>query len=466
MSKTQPSQPFNPGQRFARFLVFNLVRLFYPRIEIRGRENLPAQGPVMFVLNHPNGLLDALLLMAGLEWPVAFWAKSTLFGNPVGKFFCEAFGALPIYRQQDEGLPGGPRGDANERNEITFARSRQMLQQGGALALFPEGVTHSGSQLLELRTGAARLALSSEAETGWPANLQIVPVGLWYENKTLFRTAVLLVVGEPFDLKAYAAAYAIDEVQTVKDVTQQIEAGLDKVVLQAENAELLAAVPVLAVWTAPQGNPLDLPAQHAWTERLFAAYEYLRQHDPVRLEGISQEAWDYAHTLQRLGIADPWTLELPVPGSWQMMRQVVVLISTFPLALAGFSLSYGPYRLAGPVAVALIGKYDTQISTFKLIGGAIFVLVGWLIETIGVGIWLGWGWSLLLLVSAPPLSYIALWWGEQRRELGALLARNWSRLRQQALTQALTARRQHLAQQVLEAVEVVSVENKILTNGL
>jgi 1-acyl-sn-glycerol-3-phosphate acyltransferase len=56
VSKTQPNQPFNPFQRLVRFLVFNLVRLFYPRIEIRGRENLPAQGPVVFVLNHPNGL--------------------------------------------------------------------------------------------------------------------------------------------------------------------------------------------------------------------------------------------------------------------------------------------------------------------------------------------------------------------------------------------------------------------------
>jgi hypothetical protein len=271
---------------------------------------------------------------------------------------------------------------------------------------------------------------------------------------------VLLVVGEPFDLKAHATAYATDEVQNVKAVTQQIEAGLDKVVLQAEYADLLAAIPVLAAWTSPQGHPPDLPAQHAWTERLFAAYNYLRQHDSARLERISQEAWDYARTLQRLGIEDPWTLELLVPASGQILGQIVRLLLTFPLALAGFILSYGPYRLAGPVAVALIGKYDTQISTFKLIGGAIFVFVGWLLEAIAVGLWVGWGWSLLLLLLAPPLAYLALWWGEQRRELWGLFSGNIFRLQQNRLTQDLTTRRQRLAQQVLEVVEMVAAESK------
>jgi hypothetical protein len=136
------------------------------------------------------------------------------------------------------------------------------------------------------------------------------------------------------------------------------------------------------------------------------------------------------------------------------------LLLTFPLALAGFILSYGPYRLAGPVAVALIGKYDTQISTFKLIGGAIFVFVGWLLEAIAVGLWFGWGWSLLLLLLAPPLAYLALWWGEQRRELWGLFSRNILRLQQNRLVQELTTRRQRLAQQVLEAVETVSAESK------
>ena len=443
-------------QKVIRFIVFNLIRFFYPKIEIRGQENLPSNGPVIFVLNHPNGLMDPILLMAGLGRPASFLAKSTLFGNPIGKTFCESFGAMPIYRKKDEGLPGGPRGDAAERNELTFSRCRKLLHQEGAMALFPEGMTHSGAQLLQLRTGAARIALSTEAEAEWQAGVQIVPVGLWYESKIHFRTSVLLVVGQPFDLTEYAQAYAANPFQTVKTVTRQIQAGLDRVVLQAENAELLSAIPVLAAWTAPEGGPSTLPKHHEWTEKLFAAYKFLRQHDPNRLDQIAQQAWGYARKLQTLGIDDPWTLERPLANPLKITRSLLLLLVTFPLALAGFGLSYLPYRLAGPVAVLLIGKYDTQISTFKLIGGALFVLLGWIIEAVVVGRWLGVEWGILLFAVAPPLSYLALRWGEVRHELSRSLTGNWLRLRQSTLTQTLLTQRRTLAQQVLEAVQGLS----------
>ena len=442
--------------RWVRFIVFNLVRLFYPRIEVRGRENLPLEGPVIFVLNHPNGLFDPILLMVGLARPVSFLAMSLLFGNPVGKFFCEAFGAMPIYRPKDDGKRGGPRGDAAERNEEIFARCRALLRAGGSMALFPEGKTHSGSQLLDLRTGAARIALSAEVEAAWQAGVQVVPVGLWYESKIHFRTSVLLVVGQPFEVADYAEAYAAEAHQAARDVTERIKAGLDEVVLQAENAELLAAIPVLAAWTAPTEAPLALAEHHGWTAQLFAAYEYLFQHEPARLEEIARQARSYATTLQALGLNDPWTLELPIADPRHIARLLGHLAVGFPFALVGFLLTYLPYRLAGPVAIWLIGKDKTQISTFKLIGGSLFVLVGFVIELVGCGLWLGWGWALLLLLVGPPLAYIALRWGEQWRELRLLLAANWFRLRKSELTRQLTQQRQTLAHQVREVVQRAS----------
>src|SRR5689334_2933869 len=106
-------------KRLLRFLLLRLVELFYPRIEVDGGESLPA-GPLLFVANHPNGLLDALVLMVGLRRHVSFLAKSTFFANPVGRGLMEAFGALPVYRQRDEGQAGGARGDRADRNEATF----------------------------------------------------------------------------------------------------------------------------------------------------------------------------------------------------------------------------------------------------------------------------------------------------------------------------------------------------------
>ena len=397
--------------RIVRFIILRLVRLFYPRIAVQGREHLPPSGPILFVLNHPNGLLDPLVLMAGLDRHVSFLAKSTFFGNPIGRLFMHTFDALPVYRQRDTGLAGGPRGDLEERNEETFARCRALLRRGRALALFPEGTTHSGTTLLPLRTGAARIALSAEAEADWRLGLRIVPVGLWYQNKTLFRTAALLVVGQPFDLADLAATYAASQRQVVRAVTDQIDTRLDAVVLQAENAELLNGIPMLANWTAPEGQPLTLRQQHARAARLLAAYEHLRHADPARLETIAQQARRYARVLRTLGIGDPWALELSAAHRGRIAWLILLLVVSFPLALAGFALSYGPYRLAAPLTPRLLGRYDELVSTGKLIIGSALVLLGWALAAIICGALFGALWGVLLFIAAPPLAYIALRWG-------------------------------------------------------
>ncbi|HMB91834.1 MAG TPA: lysophospholipid acyltransferase family protein [Rhodothermales bacterium] len=441
-----------------RWLVFRLVKLFYSRIVGRGREHVPVDRPAIFVANHPNGLLDPVLMMIGLRRPVWFLAKSTFFANPVGKWMMETFGALPVFRKRDEGKPGGPQGDARARNEQTFARSRALLRDNEALALFPEGTTHSDAQLRELRTGAARIALSAEDEAGWHLGLQIVPVGLWYEDKTTFRTSVVLAVGEPFTLNDYADAYADNEHAAVKALTQHIDDRLDTVVLQAENADLLAAMPVVAAWTLTDNGPRDLARQHAWAGTLLQAYQHLFHTDPERLEAIAVKARRYAALLEAVGITDPWHLELPEASRWGLLRRVLALIVMVPFALAGCLMSYGPYRLAGPVAEAAVRGDYTQTGTFKLIGGTLFVLIGWVVEAVVCGLVFGWMWGILLLMGAPLLGYISLRWGEAWHRLRNALSYQRLRGRRSRLVELLAEQRQDLTDDVRAAVASVSLE--------
>jgi glycerol-3-phosphate O-acyltransferase/dihydroxyacetone phosphate acyltransferase len=438
--------------RIVRFIILRLIQLFYPRIEARGEEYLPDQ-PTLFVLNHPNGLLDALVLMQALGRHVAFLAKSTFFVNPIGRVLMQAFGALPVYRQRDVGKPGGPPGGATNANEATFAGCRALLRTGQPIALFPEGTTHSNTVMLPLRTGAARIALSAEAEAGWQLNLQIVPVGLWYQKKSQFRSSVLAVFGQPFGLADFKSHYLNDEHATVNALTEQIDARLDTVVLQAENAELLTGIPLVAAWTA--AHELEsLEDQHARTTALLAAYLRLHATDPARLEAIAREARRYARVLRTLGIKDPWDLELSAARRGRIIALAGLLLAGFVPALAGCALSWLPYRLAAPLTPILLGDYEETTSTGKLIIGAALVALTWLIEAIVVGALVGPLWGLALLALAPLLSYIALRWGESWRELREAAGYAWLTARHKQMVTELIARRRALTERVAEAVEI------------
>src|SRR2546425_2717721 len=157
--------------------VFGLVlRVFFRRIEVSGSAHVPARGPVMFVLNHPNGLVDPAFLLCLAPRRVSFLAKAPLFRMPVIGFFCRAFDAIPVSRRQDAGFDPA-------QNRQTFGVARAVLASGGAIGIFPEGASHSEAKLRPLKTGAARIALGAAAALPTDARMQIVPAGLYYRAK-------------------------------------------------------------------------------------------------------------------------------------------------------------------------------------------------------------------------------------------------------------------------------------------
>src|SRR5919108_4593856 len=178
--------------RLLRAVAGIALRWFYREVSVRHAERIPGGAtPLLLVVNHPNALVDALLVGWAMPRPITITAKATLFENPAVAWFLRYMGVVPLRRASDErrrraaaGRAADPAGRAPgiDRNTEAFRAILGRLEQGGAVLIFPEGKSHDEPALAPLRTGPARIALQAHDE-GRVRSLAILPIGLVFEQK-------------------------------------------------------------------------------------------------------------------------------------------------------------------------------------------------------------------------------------------------------------------------------------------
>jgi 1-acyl-sn-glycerol-3-phosphate acyltransferase len=400
--------------------VHALARLFYPVRGIRGA--MPPRGPCVVVANHPNGLLDPVILRVGLSRPLSFLAKHTLFGNPILRPLLEAFGALPVYRAREADT---------SRNEETFARARELLGRGGWLALFPEGISHDAPALQPLRTGVARIVL------GGPPGVSIVPVGLTYADKGTFRSSVTLSIGAPLAVDDWRGRGEGPE--TVEALTEAIAEALRAQILEADDQELWHGFRAVAAWMASEGEPAAVTDARA--REMSAAWRASGEGDR---EALAEEARAFAQRLEELGVDDPLALEQGPPDAERALRAWLPLPLLAPFAAIGALLGWPAYRAVGWFADGIAKTEDVR-ATWKLLVGAVLFPSWWALEAGLAAFFLGAGWAIALALTAPVCGLAALRFEEKFTHRVALGRTWWAQLTQAELTDTLREQRRSLA---------------------
>ena len=124
-----------------------LMRLGF-RLEVEGREHVPASGPVLLVSNHVS-LLDPPVVGGAAPRDLYFLAKEELFAIPLFGRLIRALNARPVKR------------DGSDSRALKMAL--RLLAEGRALLVFPEGTRGVEGRLREGRPGAGMLAVMSGA---------------------------------------------------------------------------------------------------------------------------------------------------------------------------------------------------------------------------------------------------------------------------------------------------------------
>ena len=403
-------------RRVIRAVLRIILRVFFPRIELAGIERVPARGPVILAVNHPNGLIDPLFLLCLSPRPVSFLAKAPLFDMPVIGWFVKAMGSIPVYRRQDGGL------DAS-KNRKTFERARTILSSGGVIAIFPEGASHGDPKLRPLKTGAARIALGAASMTGNQTPLLVAPVGIYYTAKGIFRSSALLYFGEPITVPAEPLASEGEPTQeSVRALTSRIQRALADVTLQADEHEALALVAQAEEVLSSEDPASDerLVDRFELRRRIMAGYTTLRERAPERLASISARVAQYVTELRRSGL-DPKTLKPPRellarPASPGVVKELDLMVIILPLAVIGSIVNYPVYRLVGFVTARLSRDDDDIVATIKMIAGALLFPLAWILLAVIAGIYWGVWAALATLILAPLSGYAALIFFERLSE--------------------------------------------------
>ncbi len=383
------------------------LRVFFRHIEVRGIENVPARGGVIFVLNHPNALVDPAFLLCLAPRPVSFLAKAPLFKMPIISRFVRALDSLPVYRRQDAGAD-------MSRNRETFQMARELLKRGGAIAICPEGVSHNEPRLLPIKSGAARIALGAAAKTNGaaPLDVVIIPAGLYYTAKQSFRSAALLRFGTP--LRVETATFDSDGEpprESVRNLSESIACELGKLVLNASDKELWAKI-MRAENIFSAGNETtedggeDLLNEFNLRRAFLEAYEYHHVRVPERIAKLEARIARYEQQLARLGLE---TEEFSHTGfsvaavARYAARQFVILLVLAPLALTGIVLHYAAYRLAGFLARKFAREYDDMLSTIKVLAAMLLFPLTWIVAAGLIASFVDWRVSLISL----PIMFLA-----------------------------------------------------------
>lgn len=404
------------SQRLVRVIISLALRLFFRRIETSGAGMVPRDEPLIFVLNHPNGLIDPALVFCAMPRRISFLAKSTLFEMPVIRGLLRLVEALPLYRRAD--APADV-----SLNLRTFARSRELLRQNRCIAIFPEGRSHDSTTLLPIKTGAARIALgalSVEGGVGSGAltSLKIIPAGLYYTSKTSFRSEALIRFGESFAVKPVV----LDDVgepprEAVVELSAQIESALRDVTINVANDSELETVAraeqLFSSIYETLNFRLSLAAEFDLRRRFAEVMARERRQPPSpRVERLRERLREFDEDLGGFGIA-PENLSVLAHSRWFVVRSfllrwlAVALVS--PLAVAG-ALLHLPAYLACTFVSRLYRRHgvDEIAPTVKILSAILLMPLTWIVFSVVIYFWHGWRWALAAIPATILCGYVAV----------------------------------------------------------
>ena len=320
--------------RLVKWIIQLTLNSYFRRIMVKGYENVPIKEPIIFVANHPSAFMDPMVVAAFIKRPLHFMAAAEFFGKGLkSKMYSNYLNMIPVYRPST--LP-----NETHNNEVIFRKCYELLGASGALLVFPEGNSITEKRIRKLKTGVARMALGARENALDKVEVNVIPVGLNYNNPHRFRSDLFINIGKPLSTKGFS----FDKSEVVR-FTQEIEDRLKETTLHVQKEEFDSIVKKVELilrqqFQVERSTPSQKENEFVVQKKVIESLQKISVNEPQRIAKLELKLDEYLTKLRKLGISDQSIAKLSI---LMTTGELVRLIVTLPFFLIGFLVNAMPY---------------------------------------------------------------------------------------------------------------------------
>ena len=380
-------------------------KVFYRKVVVLNYDKVPEKNPLIFTPNHQNALMDALAMLFTVKKQLVFMARADIFKKfaPILYFLK----ILPIYRIRD-GL------DSLKKNEEVFNKTIDVLNAREGLVILPEGNHLDKHKLRPLKKGFARIAFQTLEAGKLNEPLQVVPVGIDYDNYYKCRSRLLVNFGDPVNVIDYYDEYKKNPAVALNMIKDELSGRIKKVMINIESDEYYDLINDARkifrreVCLKTGKNTCDDAGGFFADKKFIEIMEKTGSEEPELMDKMNSIYRRLLKTAGKFKLKPEENLFENV-SVFKVLVNIIVLTISFPLFLYGYLNHFFAWQV--PYFLSRKVPDKTFHSSFMYVLTMLFFLIFYILQTFLVYSVTGsLQWGFLYLLSLPVSAVLAWKW--------------------------------------------------------
>jgi len=368
-----------------RFFVRLGLKLYYREFKVLGYEKVPHGEANFLAVNHQNAFMDALVVAVathGRHQP-NYITRSDVFTAKTLKFL-ELWKMLPIYRQRDGA-------DYIQKNERIFARFIELLKMGDSLLI--------AFQAMDQMEGEDK-------------NIKIIPVGLNYSHHLHLRSDMLLLFGDPLEVKDYYDEYKENDRKALISLRNDLAAAMQENMIHIKSQEYYPTIEGLRMMASDEllaASPAknkDSYQRFLVEKDMIARVERALEEGNIDREALKDKVSTYWEGVRKQGIRDHVVKNHPY-STVSLLLKGLGLVLLSPVFLYGYLNHAWVYHLSINTTRKMFKDDHFHSSVMFLMAFFLFP-ISYLIQSGILWALTDWRWALGYLLSLPLAGNVAL----------------------------------------------------------